>query len=120
MSNTIKLPCEVGEVSDGFHTFNELYEHRCTLFIAFMQCRNNIAWMSRFHDDGSALEGWFICGINMPNATISYHLPDKMWKLASMSNCKILQRAPKWDGHTPNDVIARLTDWIKSGAITHE
>lgn len=28
-----KFQIEGGDISDGYHTFDELYEHRCLLFI---------------------------------------------------------------------------------------
>ncbi len=101
--SSVKLPGEVGETSDGYHTFNELYEHRHRLFIAL--CAHVDSWKSRLHDDGSFLEGWFIAGINTPQGQATYHLPNRLWddlKAPEMAN------APKWDGHTSNDVLDRL------------
>jgi hypothetical protein len=34
--NTLILPCPVGQVSDKYHTFDELYHHRQTLFVQLM------------------------------------------------------------------------------------
>lgn len=34
INEAIKLLPNAGEVSDGYHTFDELYEHRVALFIA--------------------------------------------------------------------------------------
>lgn len=113
MSNTIKLPCPVGEVSDGFHTFNELYDHRCLLFLALMKMRAHEAWFSMAHDNGEIMAGWFIAGMTLPTGkTITYHLPDKFMCFAAGIGAKELPRAPKWDGHTSADVIQRLKGWI--------
>lgn len=101
---------QIGELSDGYHTFNELYEHRTALFalIANTQPYCEHAWKSRKHADGSGYDGYFICGIDLPRIgqTITYHVNDKYWSF--FKNVKTLENAPKWDGHTPSDVVNRL------------
>lgn len=107
---------KVGGISDGYHTFDELYEHRHSLFLALMRCLPYCSWLSRSHDDGSSFDGWFICGINLPwpsdcetyNGTVTYHLPEKMWNSAMLTGAKVLDKAPPWDGHNSNDVLSRL------------
>jgi hypothetical protein len=94
---------DVGETSDGYHTFNELYEHRHTLFIAL--CAVYPSWKSRLHADGGALPGWFIAGITTPEGEATYHLPDRLW---GTLKAKELSHAPKWDGHTSNEVLVRI------------
>lgn len=110
----LKLPCSVGEVSDGYHTFNELYDHRCSLFLAVQSLEPSLAWISLLHDDGSAFEGWFIAGLNLPQGTVTYHLPVSMWNLAVATKAQVLDKAPKWDGHTSSDVVTRIRAWIAS------
>lgn len=103
-----------GEISDGYHTFNELYEHRNLLFILCAKMISELGpisrdaiWKSRFHYDGSDYPGWFILGIGMKQGEqITYHLPDREWEHCSFA--KTLQRAPKWDGHTSQDILSRL------------
>jgi len=108
------------EVSDGYHTFEELYEHRNTLFIEF--CKRilqidlyrrvvphlqNKVWRSKLHADGSSFNGWFILGVNEePGKQVSYHLPMSKWKDTDF--VMTLKKAPKWDGHTSGDVLKRL------------
>lgn len=114
MNNSIlKLPCEVGEVSDGHHTFNELYEHRCILFLALMKCAPNLSWYSLYHDDGTTWDGWFIVGIDLPNGSVTYHLPKKYFISAAKTGAKPLYRSSKWDGHTSNEVLKRLKDFFQ-------
>lgn len=109
--NNLVIPCKTDEISDGYHTFGELYAHRVSLFAALMVCNKKKAWMSKKHDDGSGYDGWFIAGIKLPTGDITYHLPDNYWGMLS-SRVKVLDRAPKWDGHTPTDVINRLDDFV--------
>lgn len=109
---------------DGYHTFDELYDHRIALYIAL--CReiqefeyhgdirnqgedynHKKVWRSKFHHDGKGYDGWFIMGVNKKNGTqISYHLPNKEWENTDFA--ETLEKAPEWDGHTPADVIERL------------
>ena len=112
--NKLTLPCDVGEVSDGFHTFRELYDHRCTLFLAFLSLVNN-GWYSSKHSDGTDMPGWFIAGVEIEEGKqITYHLPDKYLRIAG-DRLYYKERAPEWDGHTSEDVLARITDWIDNG-----
>ena len=103
---------DVGEVSDGYHTFNELYDHRCTLFLALMSKYKLDAWYSKLHDDGSSFEGFYIAGINLPSGTVTYHIPDNMLHLVKKTGASELLNAPKWDGHTSDDVVNRLQESI--------
>ena len=109
MNKTFKIVN--GDISDGFHTFDELYNHRIFLFIALCNQRvrtfkHHDCWKSFKHSDDSSYEGWFIAGIRKkPGHQITYHLPEKYW------NCLIspkLDRAPEFDGHTSDDVLDRL------------
>lgn len=96
MSNT-------NDISDGYHTFGELYEHRHALFLAV--CRAYPSWKSRLHSDGSNMPGWFIAGVDTPAGMVTYHIPDAWWFLYDIQE---LGRAPEWDGHTSYDAIDRL------------
>ena len=100
------------DISDGYHTFDELYDHRCLLFIALMKMNPEISRMSFKHSDDSEFEGWFIAGMRLSSGMVTYHLPDKFHDLAVDAGAKILFRAPEWDGHTSSDVIDRLSKWI--------
>lgn len=99
-----------GETSDGYHTFSELYEHRHALFMALLSIKVTGKWMSKKHDDGSEMDGWFIAGINSVwgGDSISYHLPMRLWDSCVKTGADVLPNAPKWDGHTSKDVIDRL------------
>lgn len=102
-----------GETSDGYHTFNELYDHRAALFVALMLSHPNLSWFSDRHDDGSRIEGFFIAGMDLPTGQISYHMRlDPWWDRLGDSQLMPRLYAPKWDGHTPQDVVSRLARWV--------
>lgn len=47
----LHIPIDAGKVSDGYHTFDELYEHRCLLFINLVHFNlGNAAWKPHFPD----------------------------------------------------------------------
>jgi hypothetical protein len=92
-------------ISDGYHTFDELYEHRHVLFMNLCGIVDN-AWKSKKHSDGSMWDGWFIAGINIEKGKqITYHIPIRLW---NDFRVRELEFAPEWDGHTSDDVIERL------------
>ena len=97
--------------SDGYHTFKELYEHRIALFIALMRSNPDISWRANVHDDGSDYPGWFIAGMKLPTGDISYHLPNERWNDLDETGITTTNKAPKWDGHTADDVVKRILEW---------
>ncbi len=111
---TLHIPCDPGEISDGYHTFNELYDHRCTLFLAVMKSNPSLSWISTKHHDGSEWDGWFIAGMRLPSGDVTYHLPAGMWSLACETGAEILERGHEWDGHTSSDVVTRIQAWLHS------
>ena len=109
----IKVPCDVNKVSDGYHSYEELYDHRQLLYIAFMKSHPEMSWRSFRHSDGSFHEGWFIAGMRTPFGDISYHIAEKYWYLLQGITTKNF--APPFDGHTSKDVLSRLEDWLADG-----
>jgi len=102
------------ECSDGYHTFDELYEHRIVLFISL--CRHlkkyddflYPVWCSVLHSDGSKFDDWFILGIRKEKGEqITYHLPVRYWSEVC-EFAEVLEKAPEYDGHTPADVLERM------------
>lgn len=97
---------DMGEISDGYHTFDELYHHRAILFSVVCNNNSKIAWKSKQHDDGSMYDGMFIVGIDTPYGQATYHYDiDPYWDLFHVEE---LERAPKWDGHSPEEAIKRI------------
>ena len=101
-----KAKANPGEVSDGYHTFNELYHHRAVLFSVICNEHPELAWKSKRHSDGSMYDGMFIVGIDTPDGPATYHYDvEPYWE---MFRVKELDRAPEWDGHTPAEAIMRI------------
>lgn len=101
-------PGGIGEMSDGYHTFNSLYYQRMVLFAALVNAYNDKAWKSWKHEDGESCfgGGWFIVGIDTPIGAYTYHYEDKYW---NWFECKELPVAKHWDGHTEEDVTRLLS-----------
>lgn len=102
---------DTNKISDGYHTFEQLYDHRIILYIALCQvlCEDHYVWKSKSHSDGSEWDGWFILGINSEKGKqIIYHLPTSKWNDCPCAD--ILEKAPDWDGHTSEDVLKRISE----------
>lgn len=95
-----------GEITDGYHTFNELYFHRMVLFSIICHDHAHRAWKSKLHHDGTMFEGSFIVGIETPAGQYSYHYDLECW---DNFHVKVLHRAPEYDGHKPEDITRLLS-----------
>ena len=98
----------IGNVSDGYHTFNGLYYQRMVLFATLVKQNKDKSWKSLRHEDGELCfgGGWFIVGIDTPSGSYTYHYEDNFW---SMFDCQELPVAKHWDGHTEKDVTRLLS-----------
>lgn len=99
---------EIEDVSDGFHTFRQLYYQRMMLFATIVKQNKNRAWKSLRHEDGNLCfgGGWFIVGIDTPEGSYTYHYEDNFY---SLFDCIELERGKHWDGHTEKDVTRLLS-----------
>lgn len=100
-----------GQISDGYHTFDELYHHRMLLFSIICNTYKNKAWKSWLHEDGTMFDDYFIVGITTNEGDFTYHYHKDNWNFFAV---KELEHAPKWDGHEAKDII-RLLSLIKEG-----
>lgn len=103
--------CEdVGELSDGYHTFNQLYHQRAVLFACIVKQNKNKAWKSFKHSDGKycfdSNGEWFIVGVDTPQGSYTYHYAKEYW---DMFDCQELECGKEWDGHTEKDVTRLLS-----------
>ena len=101
-------------MSDGYHTFADLYEQRLILSAALAK-NNPHAWKSKRHEDGSVPfgGGWFIMGFDTDEGCYTYHYELKDWDLFQ---CKELDKGKPWDGHTSKDVRRLLSIPAADGA----
>lgn len=99
---------DIDDVSDGFHTFRELYYQRMMLFAAIVKQNKDKAWKSLRHEDGELCfgGGWFVVGIDTPEGSYTYHYEDNYF---SLFDCEKLERGKHWDGHTEKDVTRLLS-----------
>lgn len=117
-------------LSDKWHTFGDLYDHRMAFTIALCNAIDIInklapkaagewcdSWSpdvycyksKRHHDNENdpMFEGSFIVVIESPGGQISYHYNLEHWDKFKIEE---KEEANLYDGHTPADTIVRLTN----------
>lgn len=113
-----------GKLSDGYHTFDELYEFRKIYNAALFNewAKQVDRWIddtpyftpkydvhkSWKHNDGELCfgGGWFIVVAVLPTGQISNHYEAKDWDLFKIP--EVEKAKYPFDGHTSNDVLQRL------------
>ena len=111
--HSIKCPKLFGKqcACDGYHTFDELYEHRQILWIKLCDrlSGQKYIWASTKYSDGTTFGDWFVLGMNDEKGKqITYHLSAKYWnEVCNFAN--ILEKAPEFDGHTSDEVYERIS-----------
>ena len=100
------------DISDGYHTFAELYEFRkqynAALFNLLHECGYSDVHKSYRHHDGELCFGgmYFIVVAILPSGQISNHYKIGDWDLFNIPAYETARY--EFDGHTPQDVINRL------------
>jgi hypothetical protein len=116
LGKDITLPdgVEASSVSDGYHTFHELYEFRkmynAALFNEWALQGKYKVHKSFRHFSGEECfgGGWFIVVAILPMGQISNHYKHEDWDLF---HCIETEKALfEYDGHTGEDVLLRLKD----------
>lgn len=118
-----------GQFSDGYHTFNDLYEIRKAYNVALFNewgsqlevigdpvdqnvigkilPKHDVHKSWRHHDGELCFGGeWFIVVAVLPSGQISNHYEAKDWDLFRVPETETAKY--EWDGHTTKDVINRL------------
>ncbi len=118
------LPGGADKITDGYHTFGELYDHRRALTAVVAawaawatRTSEPAAWRSKAHhpDDSPMFEGgYFIVGIELDTGTITYHYKLSHWD--DFAAVPELEHAPKWDGAPPSATVDRLLKLARSMA----
>ena len=115
---------ETGSITDGYHTFDELYEFRLVYnALLFNKWAENkvvvgnttyrgkneyLVHKSMKHNDGEYCfgGGWFIVSAMLPSGQISNHYKMKDWDLFRVP---VEEKALfEFDNHTSQDVLKRL------------
>lgn len=107
---------KIGKISDGYHTFDELYYYRMLYNAAFLneyaKSHPDAVVKSRRHDDGELCFGgsWFIVQANLPTGQVSNHYEEKYWDLFKIPEA---DTAFEFDGHNPEIAAERLEKFLK-------
>ena len=89
------------DISDGYHTFGNLYRDRMVLTSFVAKVRKDYAWKSKQHHDGTMFDDSFIIGFDTPEGQFTYHYHLADWDVFDV---KELEFAPEYDGHTSDDI----------------
>lgn len=105
---------EIGDISDGYHTFRELYAFRkmynAALFNEWAEQDKYQTHKSKRHHDGEECfgGGWFIVVAMLPGGQISNHYKLDDWHLFDVPETDTALF--EYDGHTGDDVLSRLRE----------
>jgi hypothetical protein len=109
MMGKLIIPMEnVGEISDGYHSFSELYEHRHALFGHLLHQYKSCAFKTWRDDKKKKIDGWFIAGVNTLQGQITYHIPGRLWGSPLYNNITEIEFNEYYDQHESCDVLRRL------------
>ena len=112
-------------ITDWYHSFKELYDHRVVLFVTLCNKMNDFRllieevsnwtdtlkddmtpWKSKKHFDWTMWDWCFIAWVGTaPGKTLTYHLPISEWDNFLSSE---IDNAPEWDWHKSEDVLSLL------------
>lgn len=104
-----------GRVSDGYHTFDELYMYRklynAALFNEWAKLGLYEVHKSLRHSDGDLCfgGGWFVVFATLPAGQVSNHYKVSDFHLFSVPE---RERAVGWDGHTPVMAADRIHSFL--------
>lgn len=104
-------------VSDGYHTMDELYQHRHVLLalavntiVEYNENAMTDIFKSKKHSDGTMFDDMFIVMGYLNGRQFSYHVEMKYWNLFKVNEEPL---ADEWDGHTSGDVLGRISMYIQ-------
>lgn len=107
---------ENSEVTDSYHTMQELYNMRLALCVNLFNAMSltdegrimgqPFVVKSKLHNDGTMFPGYFIIAAFLDNRQISFHYELKHWDKFQIP--EVERVTWEYDGHTSQDVIERL------------
>lgn len=98
------------DISDGYHTFGDLYKHR-TYLLALAMIHLPYAWKARKHEDGTMFDGMFVVGFPTPNGMVTYHCDNEYWNDFKVPE---IPHAPHFNGYSDADVLDREKAFLDS------
>ena len=114
LKKALNLPddFDLGELSDGHHTFNELYEFRkvynAVLFNEWARQGKYQVHKSKKHHDGEPCfgGGWFVVSAKLPAGIIDNHYRLEDWELFKIPEYE--KQLFPYDGRTHQDALNYL------------
>lgn len=100
----------VDDISDGYHSFGDLYKHR-TYLLALAMIHMPYAWKARVHEDGTMYDGMFVVGFPTPTGMVTYHCDNEFWNDFKVP---VIPHAPHFDGYSDKDVLDREKAFLDS------
>lgn len=100
----------VDDISDGYHSFGDLYKHR-TYLLALATIHMPYAWKARVHEDGTMYDGMFVVGFPTPTGMVTYHCDNEFWNDFKVP---VIPHAPHFDGYSDKDVLDREKAFLDS------
>ena len=100
-------------ISDGHHTFEELYKQRAILFATLCNSYKELSFKTKKHFDEEndpMYNDDFLAGIYTPEGIVTYHIKLKYWDLFDIPE---IERGPKYDGYDNNEVLKRIISLSK-------
>ena len=97
MESKLSEEISTKEISDGHHTFGELYHHRIILFCTLCNIFADVSCKSKKHFDEEndpMFNDSFIAGINTHDGIATYHIKLKYWNMFDIPE---IDRAPKYE-----------------------
>jgi hypothetical protein len=104
-----------GDISDGYHTFDELYEHRVLLFLV---CVKSGAFKASLVCEDH-YPGWDVITSHTSGAynQISYHVPIKYRPIyESLTRVSKKEQEESFDGHDSKLVAHRIEMMLRNGS----
>ena len=123
----LTIPVNTKHVSDGHHTFGELYHYRMLYNAAFFNLLAEVypegidgtfkVMKSRKHHNGHYpfdSSDWFIVVWDSPYGQISNHYKMEYWNIFSIPEVDL---PPIYDGHNSVDASDRLMKWLRNDQV---
>lgn len=111
------------QISDGYHTFEELYHYRMLYHASFVNLleersvmddtSNHDVHKSWRHSDGELCFGkdnYFVVVVELPTGQITNHYKGEHWDLFRIPEKEF---ANEYDGHTPAEAADRIESYLR-------